>query len=110
MIIMLYESNYPIVQYEEPGWSGLPIGFFQVDQRTLRDLNNNSICNLWGYFLANDIDGILRPRSGEHLLAAFAYRKERYLYISTLSYSDVSIERKQKWWARLGLSKQIKKW
>lgn len=110
MIISLYDSNYPIVKNEEPKWDDLPLGYFDFNGRKLKGVENNEIVNLYGDFIFSGTQGTFRPRSGEHLLAVFSYKGIRYIYNATISYTLTSLGRKQTWWARLGISYQIRKW
>jgi len=111
MIIALYESNYPVTLDEEPAWHDLPIGHFQCDWRQLRRIETGEAFRVDGHFRMAGRKGVSRPRVGEHLLAAFSYKGNRYLYNSTLSYNPVFLgQRKQNWWAHLGLVRQIRKW
>jgi hypothetical protein len=110
MIISLYESNYPILQDEEPIWQNLPLGFFQVERAKVGQYLAGGKSVLYGSFhYADRFEGD-KPRVGEHLLAAFSYKGERYLYNSTLAYIVSDISRKWRWDATLGLTKFIKKW
>lgn len=110
MIISLYESNYPIIQNEEPKWDDLPIGYFDCDWKRLRKIENNKEMNLVGNFTFTGKKETFRPNSGDHLLAVFTYKGDRYIYNSTISYDWTNLGRKQSWWARLGLTNQIRKW
>jgi hypothetical protein len=76
MIIALYESNYPIVLDEEPKWQDLPVGYFQVEQWRLGRALTQEVPILYGTFVY--AHGF-RAHSGDHLLAAFSYKGERYL-------------------------------
>ena len=110
MIVCLYESDYPVVKNEEPNWQGLPIGYFQCDRRRLRAIETKETLVLSGTFVS--AENVIRPRNGEHVLAVFSYKRERYLYVATLSWNWTNLGRKQKWWAHLGLprARLIKKW
>lgn len=110
MIICLYESDYPIMLNEEPKWDELPIGYFDCDWKKIRGIEHNEIVNLSGNFIFSEKRETIRPTSGEHLLAVFSYKRERYIYNATISYDWVNLGRKQRWWTRLGLTHQIRKW
>jgi hypothetical protein len=111
MIIALYESNYPVVPNEEPDWQDLPIGHFQCDWRGLCRIETGEAFRVDGHFRMAGRKDVNRPRVGEHLLAAFSYKGNRYLYNATLSYNPIFLgQRKQNWWAHLGLVRQIRKW
>ena len=110
MIISLYASNYPTIQNEGPKWDDLPIGYFECDCKRLRKIENNKVVNLVGNFTFTGKKETFRPISGDHLLAVFTYKGDRYIYNSTISYDWINLGRKQSWWARLGLTNQIRKW
>jgi hypothetical protein len=97
-------------QNEKPKWDELPIGYFYCDGKRLSGIRNEKIMILIGTFIFAGKKESFRPNSGEHLLAVFAYRGERYIYNSTLAYERSDLGRKQGWSARLGLSHQIQKW
>jgi hypothetical protein len=110
IIVSLYESNYPITQDEEPIWQNLPLGFFLGDRAEMGKILAGNKINLYGAFYYADRFNGDKPRVGEHLLAAFSYKGERYLYNSTLSYIISDVSRKWRWDAILGLTKFIRKW
>lgn len=110
MIICLYESQYPILHNEEPKWDDLPLRYFDCNWRRLRGIEDNKIVNLVGIFTFAGTKETFRPNAGDHLLAVFTYKRDRYIYNATISYEWVNLGRKQSWWTRLGLTHQIRKW
>jgi len=106
LIIALYESNYPVVLSGEPDWQALPTAYFQFAQWQMTQHEKP----LYGQLLYARGN---RPRIGEHLLAAFSYKQERYLYNTSLDYADRyanASARKQRWAAKLFLLELIKRW
>jgi len=112
VIICLYDApGYPLQNRIEPIWENLPDGFFRVTSRGKIDCSTDQ--NLKGRFFYADNKDSIRPIVGDTFLAAFSYKRVRYLYIASLTYTfpnDTS--RKKKWDAFLSMpsTRLIKKW
>jgi hypothetical protein len=109
MIICLYYSNYPIEKNGTPDWKSLPIGYFQIDEKTLESELSTKNTVLNGRFLYNQG----KPRIGEHLLSVFSLNGKNYIYNSTISYRyeiESDPDNKDNFNADLGLLNIIKEW
>ncbi len=106
-IINLYDSNYPITVDQMPNWSELPLGHFEVETRRLKAVLSGKQHVFSGHYI-HAYGG--RPRTGEHLLVAFAVQDTKYIYQATLSYEILDVHRKIRWWAHLGFSRCVKTW
>ena len=87
MIICLYDNpSYPIIRDKEPTWANLPMGYFNFDERQLRNVETEDMIKLSGTFIYAPYEGSIRPLPGDHVLVAFSYKRSRYLINATLTY------------------------
>lgn len=110
MIIMLYETNYPMSEGSEPYWKNLPIGFFVCKKNGLKELSLPLMT--YGDFIFAEKEIMFRPSTGDHYFAVFNYQNDSFIYRSTITILDTRFigSNKIKCRARLGLSKLIKRW
>ncbi len=108
MIIALYESNYPVELQGTPKWEELPNGHFIAPEDDIKKLMEDLPAIVNGTFFFSK--GI-KPRIGEHVLAAFTLDGHRYLCNSTIMYkSEKDVVARNDWTAQLGITNIIRTW
>lgn len=108
MIIALYESNYPVELQGTPKWEDLPNGYFIAPEDDIKKAIQD---------LPEIVDGTfffskgIKPRIGEHVLAAFTLEGDKYLCNSTIMYkSEKEVGPRKDWTAQLGITNIIRTW
>lgn len=108
MIIALYKSNYPVELQGTPKWEELPDGYFIVPEDNIKGSIEDLPAIVSGTF---SFSKGIKPRIGEHVLAAFSLEGHRYLCNSTIMYkSEKDVVDRNEWTAQLGITNIIRTW